>query len=74
VGAADTGAPVFAQAWQVMDLPPWKEPGWRGQLLRGTLYEAGIHLVDYLMAVFGEKPRSGLSYVFILLSDDQIIK
>src|SRR5215210_9571217 len=31
---------VFAQVWQLMDLPPWAEPGWRGQMLRRTLYEA----------------------------------
>lgn len=54
--AVKEGGPVFAQAWQNMDLPPWAEPGWRGQLLTRTLYEAGIHLVDYCMALFGEKP------------------
>jgi predicted dehydrogenase len=47
---------LFAQAWQLMDLPPWREPGWRGRLLQRTLFEAGVHLVDYLMALFGEKP------------------
>ena len=47
---------VFAQVWQLMDLPPWAEPGWRGQMLQRTLYEAGVHLVDFLMALFGEKP------------------
>lgn len=47
---------VFAQAWQLLDLAPWAEPGWRGQLLRRTLYEAGVHLVDFVLAVFGEKP------------------
>jgi predicted dehydrogenase len=52
----ERGGVVFAQAWQNMDLPPWAEPGWRGQMLTRTLYEAGIHLVDYLMALFGEKP------------------
>jgi predicted dehydrogenase len=41
-----------------MDLPPWAEPGWRGQMLRRTLYEAGVHLVDFLMALFGERPIS----------------
>lgn len=56
--AAGEGGPVFAQAWQNMDLPPWAEPGWRGQLLTRTLYEAGIHLVDYCMALFGEKPHA----------------
>ena len=49
---------VFAQVWQLMDLPPWAEPGWRGQMLQRTLYEAGVHLVDFLMALFGEKPRA----------------
>ena len=49
---------VFAQVWQLMDLPPWAEPGWRGKMLQRTLYEAGVHLVDFLMALFGEKPRA----------------
>jgi predicted dehydrogenase len=48
--------PVFAQAWQLMDLPPWAEPGWRGRMLQRTLYEAGVHLVDFIIALFGEKP------------------
>jgi UDP-N-acetyl-2-amino-2-deoxyglucuronate dehydrogenase len=59
--AVDSGAYgrlAFAQVWQLMDLPPWMEPGWRGQMLQRTLYEAGVHLVDYLMALFGEKPRA----------------
>ena len=51
-----TGDVVFAQVWQLMDLPPWAEPGWRGEMLQRTLYEAGVHLVDFLMALFGEKP------------------
>ncbi|MGQ0539529.1 MAG: Gfo/Idh/MocA family protein [Gemmatimonadaceae bacterium] len=50
--------PLFAQAWQLMNLPPWAERGWRQQLLKGVLYEAGIHLVDYIMALFGEKPHA----------------
>jgi predicted dehydrogenase len=58
VGRQEVGNLVFAQVWQNMDLPPWKEPGWRGQMLQRTLYEAGVHLVDFLMALFGEQPRS----------------
>jgi predicted dehydrogenase len=57
----DAAAPkdiVFAQVWQLMDLPPWAEPGWRGKMLQRTLYEAGVHLVDFLMALFGEKPHA----------------
>ena len=49
---------VFAQVWQLMDLPPWKEPGWRSRMLQRTLYEAGVHLVDFLMALFAERPVS----------------
>lgn len=56
LGEAETGELVFVQAWQCMDLPPWEEPGWRGELLQGTLFEAGIHLVDYAMYLFGETP------------------
>jgi predicted dehydrogenase len=58
IGADDTGRLVFAQIWQLMDLPPWKEAGWRRALLRGTLYEAGVHLVDLAMALFNERPRA----------------
>lgn len=58
VASGDTGRLAFVQVWQLMDLPPWKEPGWRGRMLQRTLYEAGVHLVDYLMALFGEKPRA----------------
>ena len=58
VGAPDVGPLHFAHVWQSMDLPPWKEPGWRGQLSRGVLFEAGIHLVDYALALFRERPRS----------------
>lgn len=55
---SDVGEPVFVQVWQLMDLPPWAEPGWRGRMLQRTLYEAGVHLLDYLMALFGEKPHA----------------
>ena len=56
VGSPEVGELRFAQAWQLMDLPPWRESGWRAAMLPWTLYEAGIHLVDFLMALFGEKP------------------
>jgi len=56
VDGGETGRLVFAQVWQMMDLPPWAEPGWRGQMLQRTLYEAGVHLVDFLIALFGERP------------------
>jgi predicted dehydrogenase len=46
----------FVQIWQNTDVPPWTEGGWRGQMQRRTLHEAGVHLIDYLLALFGEKP------------------
>jgi 1,5-anhydro-D-fructose reductase (1,5-anhydro-D-mannitol-forming) len=54
--AANPSDITFAQVWQLMDMPPWSESGWRGQMQQRTLYEAGVHLVDFLMALFGEKP------------------
>lgn len=57
-GRGGRGALAFVQIWQLMDLPPWKEQGWRGQMVHRTLHEAGVHLVDFVMALFGEKPVS----------------
>ena len=56
IGAPDVGPLTLVQVWQLMDLPPWAEPGWRGEMLQRTLYEAGVHLVDFVMALFREKP------------------
>ena len=58
IGTPGVGPLHFAHVWQAMDLPHWKEPGWRGQLSHGVLFEAGIHLVDYALALFGERPVS----------------
>ena len=52
------GRLVFAQLWQIMDLAPWNETGWRGELQRRTLFEAGVHLIDLLVALFGEFPQA----------------
>lgn len=46
----------FAQVWQSIDLPQGAETGWRGQMQHRTLQEAGVHLVDFVLALFGEKP------------------
>jgi predicted dehydrogenase len=55
--------PAFVHVWQLMDLAPWMEPGWRGQMLQRTLYEAGVHLVDFVMALFDESPKSVVATV-----------
>jgi predicted dehydrogenase len=48
----------FVQTWQLMDMPPWSESGWRGAMVQRTLFEAGVHLIDLLMALYNEKPVS----------------
>ncbi len=58
VTAVGAGEPRFAQVWQLMNHPPWDEAGWRGRLRHRTLYEAGIHLVDFLVALFREMPHA----------------
>jgi len=55
-GPASGEEVFFAQVWQNTDVAPWTEPGWRGQMQRRTLHEAGVHLIDYIIALFGEKP------------------
>jgi len=53
----EENAPVFfAQLWQNTNLPPGAETGWRGSMRRRTLQEAGIHMVDFALALFGELP------------------
>lgn len=47
---------AFAHVWQLMDQAPWSEAGWRGALRQRTLFEAGVHLVDFIIALFDEKP------------------
>jgi predicted dehydrogenase len=58
VAGGGAGALRFVQAWQLMDMPPSAEGGWRGQMAERTLFEAGVHLVDLIIALFGEKPVS----------------
>jgi predicted dehydrogenase len=58
VQRADAGDIRFAQVWQLTNLPPWEEKGWRSEMPGRSFYEGGIHLVDYAMFLFGEKPVS----------------
>jgi predicted dehydrogenase len=59
VGSTEAGRVVFCQLWQLMDLAPWDEPvAWRAALPDRTLFEGGVHLVDLLLLVFGEKPTA----------------
>jgi predicted dehydrogenase len=49
---------LFAQVWQSIHLPPGTESGWRGRLRQRAIFDAGVHLIDLAMALFGEKPAS----------------
>jgi predicted dehydrogenase len=57
VGRDDVGRIVFTQIVQLMDLAPWDEPvKWRAEMPHRTLFEGGVHLVDLLLALYGEQP------------------
>ena len=59
IGARDVGRLVFCQIWQLMDLAPWDEPvPWRAAMPNRTLFEGGVHLVDLLTLLFGERPTA----------------
>ena len=55
---ADGHPPTVVQLWQAIHHNPAAEGGWRGQLRRRSLYEAGVHLVDLALALFGETPHA----------------
>ena len=61
-GAAPREAPgrlLFCQVWQLLSLPPWEEPSeWRAARPDRALLEAGIHLVDLMLVLFGERPQA----------------
>ena len=57
IGQPGVGRLVFCQISQLMDLPPWEEPvPWRAAMPNRTLFEAGCHLVDLLLDLYGELP------------------
>ena len=59
IGKPDVGRLVFCQISQLMDLAPWNEPTpWRAAMPNRTLFEAGCHLVDLLLDLFGELPEA----------------
>lgn len=59
IGTDGVGRLVFCQIWQLMDLAPWDEPvAWRAAMPNRTLFEGGVHLVDLLMTLYGEKPHA----------------
>ncbi|HKS05494.1 MAG TPA: Gfo/Idh/MocA family oxidoreductase [Gemmatimonadaceae bacterium] len=55
---ADPSGVAVAQVWQAINHNPASEKGWRGSLRRRSLYEAGVHLVDLALQLFGETPHT----------------
>jgi len=59
IGTEGVGDLVFTQVMQLMDLTPWDEPTpWRRAMPNRTLFEGGVHLVDLLLMLYGEKPEA----------------
>lgn len=59
IGRPGVGRLVYCQVSQLMDLAPWNEPvPWRAAMPNRTLFEAGCHLVDLLLDLFGEVPEA----------------
>lgn len=58
VAREGAGTLTLVQVWQMIDMPPWSEAGWRGQMTERTLSEAGVHLLDFVTALFQEMPVS----------------
>jgi predicted dehydrogenase len=59
IGTAEVGRPAFCQITQEVDLEPWRDPvPWRAALAERTLLEAGVHLVDLMLVLFGGPPTA----------------
>lgn len=52
------GSLTFLQIWQLYNLPSDAETNWRDRLVQRSLFEAGVHLLDFAMTMFGESPVS----------------
>ncbi len=62
IAAEEYGRLAFCQIWQLMNLAPWDEPtAWRAGMAGRTLLEGGVHLVDLMVVLFGERPEAVLA-------------
>jgi predicted dehydrogenase len=48
--------PIAARVWQSIHLPPEADEGWRTGLRHRVLFDAGIHLADFILEAFDESP------------------
>ena len=59
VASGRYGRLVFCQVWQLVNMPPWKEPTpWRAGMANRTLLEGGVHLVDLLLRCSASLPTA----------------
>jgi predicted dehydrogenase len=59
IGSDGVGEMRFCQVWQLLSLAPWDEPaGWRAAAPHRSLLEGGVHLVDLMLVLFGERPEA----------------
>jgi predicted dehydrogenase len=59
LGSQDVGRMRFCQITQLLSLAPWDEPaGWRANAPHQALLEGGVHLVDLMLVLFGERPEA----------------
>lgn len=59
IGTPEVGRLAFCQIWQMVDRAPWDDPSaWRAAMADRTLLEAGVHLVDLMIALFGAPPEA----------------
>jgi predicted dehydrogenase len=59
LASGDVGRMRFCQITQLLSLAPWDEPApWRANAPHQALLEGGIHLVDLMLVLFGERPEA----------------
>lgn len=59
IGTPEVGRLAFCEVTQQVDSEPWRDPvPWRAALAERTLLEAGVHLVDLMLVLFGGPPTA----------------
>jgi predicted dehydrogenase len=59
IASRDHGELTFLQVWQLLDLPPWREPAsWRAAMADRCLLESGVHFVDLMLDICGGPPHA----------------
>ena len=57
IGGDAAGRIVFTQVWQLTGVPPWRDPRpWFSAHPDRTVLEQGVHAIDLICFLFGERP------------------